>query len=230
MRRKLGIIFGVITLLAAIAGAVILQNRDNFIINYGIYNYRMARGSLLAVLIAAAAITFVLSVLERKQDKRKENTVSEEPEPVLNHEEEGRQLYESLSAYQRGKWKGLSDLSSIIRQMTQMDDYQAKLKKLLVENQADALSDTESLLEQIEDGMFSNIRRVLNFLNVAGPEDLEKVRQETGKCISQNRELLEKTKDFLFVLTDYLSQETGTSADSLDSYKQAILAVLKEQQ
>ena len=112
--------------------------------------------------------------------------------------------------------------------MRMMDRYQDKLNRLLKENGADALNDTEEILEKVEQYLCKNVRKVLNYMNVADPRNLsdqEMIRNKLKNCEAANSVQLDQTQQFLFALTEFLNRQgdEDTGTDMLEMYRQTIL-------
>lgn len=222
---------------SAVFAAVVFAMRDSVIINYGI---RFYRGLFAAALVCAAAFAVicaaeaaVYSGKQKKQlEKEAETSAARDMGRLSPRRMDGAELRNMLDKNANGKWKSLgSGIDMITAQMDQMDEYQKSLKDLLEENEASALGDTEDILDKVEQNMFRNIRGVLNFMNVADISDAPGMRDKISECLEKNRDLLMKTKDFMYALTEYLNgQGEDTSSDLLETYKETILETLSGQQ
>lgn len=223
-----------ILLVISCAGLIgVLIGRDDVIIDYGIRSYRNIL-TILAILTGIfAALTALIAAVSAKQEKKRiGEEAAAEAERVQGklspRRMDGTELRNMLAKNAQGKWRGLGDgIGRIAAQMDQMDEYQRSLRNLLEENDASALGDTEELLDKVEQNMFRNIRGVLNFMNVADPGDAPRMRDEIQECLDKNRDLLAKTKDFMYALTAYLNgQGEDSSTGLLETYKETILETL----
>lgn len=219
-----------------LACILVRLQKDNIVISYGIRRYKgfiiMSNTLLVCSLIffAAGVALKIAGNIRKAKEKKAEELVTRDAEGVLDFKSmDGNELARLLIQNRDRKWKDLSDpISRILYQMKTMDGYQKSLSKLLKENDAAALGDTEELLSKVEQDMFKNIRAVLNFMNIADVSDEKKVKEEAEKCLEHNGDLLRKTKDFLYALTDYLNgQGSDTASEMLDTYKETILKTLK---
>ena len=91
-------------------------------------------------------------------------------------------------------------LENVKATMAQMDDYQLRLKNLLDSNGADALRDTEEVLDGVEQHICRNVRKLLNIMTVSSPNtqnDLDVVELTAKNCAEDNNRLLKTTKEFI---------------------------------
>ena len=141
---------------------------------------------------------------------------------------------ELLKENASGKWRALQDaIGGLAAQMCQMDSYQERLANLLTSNQASTLGDTEEVLDQVEQYICRNIRKVLNYMTVYDPasqEDAAALEKLIEECRDANQEQLTQTKEFVFALTEFLNRQGDSSQDtySLELYKKLILDSIKE--
>lgn len=227
----------VLLAISAISLVAVVAMRDSVIINNGIRFYRQLLLALAVLTGIFAVLTAAVAAVSAKEQKKPirgdgaENAAKREQGRLSPHRMDGNELRRMLAKNADGKWNRMSDgIGRIVGQMNQMDEYQASLKNLLEENEASALGDTEEILDKVEQNMFRNIRGALNFMNVADPSDGPKVREEISECIEKNSDLLAKTKDFMYALTDYLNgQGEDTSSGLLETYKETILETLGKQ-
>ena len=77
-----------------------------------------------------------------------------------------------LAEYAAQKWKAMAQpLMQLKLQLDMMDEHQEKLSHLLDVNGADALANTEDILDRVEQYLCKNVRKVLNYLDVADDEE-----------------------------------------------------------
>ena len=124
-----------------------------------------------------------------------------------------------------------AELQQVIQQMEQMDTYQERLHSLLEENDISALSDTEQVLEQAEQSLCQNVRKILNYMSVFDEKDIDVVRTSVRKTNEKNQEQLNQVRDFVVAVTDFVNQQGSARQDPdlLNTYKNMILDSLKEE-
>lgn len=217
--------------------------KDKIIIEIGIVAYRGIRIALFAILVLLVILNLISVVklvakgrrnrqkeLHRKDMLEKEREQAEKSQAKLSVKDrlKNHELRQILTSLTSGKWTMAEDKITIcINDLNLMDTYQEKLHKLLETNDAVALSDTEDMLDSVEQYICRNARKVINYMSVADsndPESLRKVKEKFDLCNKDNKEQLDRVQEFLFVLTDYLNQQ-GDDADTdmLDVYKTTIL-------
>ena len=225
-----------ILLLAVSSGWIILSlQKDNFVIYFGIAVYRTVH-LILAGLLAAAAVWLAAAgvVSLRSRKKESEPSLQQEKSPSLSVREKlhNASLRELLKEEASGRWSPLSgDLHTTIEQMEQMDVYQERLHSLLKENDMKALSDTEEVLEQAEQALCQNVRRLINYMGVFDEKDVDVVRSCLIKTNEKNQEQLDQVRDFVVAVTDFVNRQgsAGQDPDLLNTYKTMILESLKEE-
>ena len=235
-KKNKGIIAACIVLLVISAGLIILGlQKDNIVIYLGIGAYRSLRTAFL-ILDGAAFIALALAaaIAARASKKEKEAVPVQEKAPSLSVKEklDNASLRELVSAEAAGRWSGLSpELSTTIQQMEQMDTYQERLHSLLEENDISALSDTEQVLEQAEQSLCQNVRKILNYMSVFDEKDIDVVRTSVRKTNEKNQEQLNQVRDFVVAVTDFVNQQGNARQDPdlLNTYKNMILDSLKEE-
>ena len=236
-----GIITFTVLLVITLGATLFLSGAsDTIIIYYGVGTYRtitsVLKGlcavfALCDVGVAAAESRRYNIVMKKeaeaiaaREDKRiSEDKAKRDEESVLSvskrlsEETIRNELTENLSTY----WKVYEDgINMLISQSNKMDDLQARLSDLLRKNGADKLDDAEDTLDRVEQGLLKNIRKVLNYMEVASPEreeDREKVSSSIEQCVGENEKLLENTSGFLIALTDYLNTQGEDDRDELST-------------
>ncbi len=231
-RRKWPIAALVLTLIAGIAFGALTTEKDNIIIYSGIAVYRNLHSVLLILLCVFAALTALLFIVSLIKPKAKAEPVPDKA-PTLSVKEklQNSSLRELLKKAGEGKWSSLApELSVMISQLEQMDTYQERLHALLQENDIKALSDTEEVLEQAEQSLCQNVRKIINYLNVFDEKDVEVVRASVAKTNEKNREQMNQVRDFVVAVTDFVNQQGSSNQDPdmLNNYKAMILDSLKE--
>jgi hypothetical protein len=124
-------------------------------------------------------------------------------------------------------------IKSVKETMAQMDDYQLRLKNLLDSNGADALRDTEEVLDGVEQHICRNVRKLLNIMTVSSPNtqnDLDVVELTAKNCAEDNNRLLQTTKEFIVAVTEFLNSQgdSGSSINEVEVYKNALTTQIEE--
>ncbi len=228
--------------------------RDGLIINYGIRFYRNLQGGILVVGSAVSLVVLLLYALDLRkytawlQARGEENAGdgTETPEALsaksrhrevlsVSRKMDSAKLKELLTEYAAQKWRALSQpLMQIKLQLDIMDEHQEKLSHLLDANGADALANTEDVLDRVEQYLCKNVRKALNYLDVADsdvPKDIQLVREKLAVCHDEGQKQLQQVQEFLFALADFLNKqgEDDNTMEMLDIYKSTILSSIEEE-
>lgn len=224
-----------------IAFVVFLLLRDNVIVYLGIGMYKMIKMLLIGVIAvtgAGAAFFTVRSAGRMREqiasDKEQQRRIEdqqrmEESKLSVRDKLENSHLRELLKKHMQQGWDVLGDsVTRCIAQLEQMDDYQARLSRLLKNNGAQMLSDTEDVLDRVEQYICRNVRKVLNYMDVSDPKqqgDVSMLREKLEDCFERNQDQLRQTQEFLYALTDYLNQQGDSENDTsmLEVYKRTLL-------
>ncbi len=221
---------------------MLVLSKDSVVISIGIRSYR---GLYQGGLIAEVALVILFLILSLRDARKKNAAKKEEREQSADRQKleadlpvNGRltdvKVRELLKENASGKWRALQDaIGGLAAQMCQMDSYQERLANLLTSNQASTLGDTEEVLDQVEQYICRNIRKVLNYMTVYDPasqEDAAALEKLIEECRDANQEQLTQTKEFVFALTEFLNRQGDSSQDtySLELYKKLILDSIKE--
>ncbi len=240
--RKLRITMSVFLVIVGIGILMLVLSKDSVVISIGIRSYR---GLYQGGLIAEVALVILFLILSLRDARKKNAAKKEEREQSADRQKleadlpvNGRltdvKVRELLKENASGKWRALQDaIGGLAAQMCQMDSYQERLANLLTSNQASTLGDTEEVLDQVEQYICRNIRKVLNYMTVYDPasqEDAAALEKLIEECRDANQEQLTQTKEFVFALTEFLNRQGDSSQDtySLELYKKLILDSIKE--
>lgn len=240
--RKLRITMSVFLVIVGIGILMLVLSKDSVVISIGIRSYR---GLYQGGLIAEVALVILFLILSLRDARKKNAAKKEEREQSADRQKleadlpvNGRltdvKVRELLKENASGKWRALQDaIGGLAAQMCQMDSYQERLANLLTSNQASTLGDTEEVLDQVEQYICRNIRKVLNYMTVYDPasqEDAARLEKLIEECRDANQEQLTQTKEFVFALTEFLNRQGDSSQDtySLELYKKLILDSIKE--
>ena len=253
-RKKILLILFVIILILLIITVVILNiNKDTMIINMGIRSYNRIASFVplieVIVLIVVAFVFLLETFREIRQAKRdlEEQTRSEQAQQAARQAQESdrevlsvsrkmdsMKIRDLLLSEAAGKWNTLTpELMQIKKQLDQMDEHQDTLAKLLKENGASSLANTEEMLNDTEQYLCKNVRKALNYMSVAdeeSPQDVQLVRQKLLQCRQEGDTLLEQVQKFLFSLAEFLNTQGSddNSMEMLDLYRSTILSSIEE--
>ena len=243
----------VLALLSAVPLLVILLAETPITQNMGILSFRTLRivAAVLAGMGVLGAIIYIIvkAVKARREQNEKKRTEQQIEELKLAKEREERNakaklnvreplkdtvICDRLKSWLNEDWGRLTAagipgcINDILGQMDEMNGYQAKLSRLLTNNGADYLEDTNSVLESVEQCILRKVRKVLNCFVVydaTRTEDIEKMRALLGDTRASNAAQLENVKEFLFAITDFLNKQgdDNTGMEKLAVYKKTIL-------
>lgn len=226
--------------------------------NSGVRALQTAR--IFALVFAALGILFALlklitsAVRIAGEERAKDRTKKEIEELKRRKEMEERSaraklnvkgplkdsvIHERMKSWLNEDWGRLNTteipalMSDIIRQMDDMNGYQVKLTKLLTNNGADYLDDTNGVLESVEQSILRKVRKALNCFVVyesTRVEDVEKMRALLKETRDSNEAQLNNVKDFLLAITDFLNKQGDDSngAEKLEIYKKTILESISD--
>ena len=113
--------------------------------------------------------------------------------------------------------------------MQMMDSYQEKLNNLIVANGADGLADSKNILDQCEQYICKNVRKIMNKAELTfsetGIDD-----PEYRSILDENEKILNKVDDLLHSIVDFLNSqgESDNEIAMLDMYKNTIQDILHE--
>ena len=241
-----------IFLLTLILKVVLVKFSDAIIVEVGIRLYGVITAIstlLLIIALVAAIVTIVLFMLSgaelRKQIAIEAADAHTDPVLKVKGNLDPVQIRKSLTA-EGNKWLSVipqvnpveaeemrTILNSVDATMSQMDDYQLRLKNLLDSNGADALRDTEEVLDGVEQHICRNVRKLLNIMTVSSPNtqnDLDVVELTAKNCAEDNNRLLKTTKEFIVAVTEFLNSQgdSGSGINEVEVYKNALTTQIEE--
>lgn len=233
-----GIIIGII-------GKVIFAvNETNFIITMGIKTYRAnitTANVMIAILLIADILLCIPRIISRKKQEEPKASRSERPDAILSTDKKmnadriQQMLVQALDQHtHRVPQEIYNRISDCADLMNDMDKYQQKLSNLLNNNGADGFSDTEEMLDQVEQCICKNVRKVVNYISVAdcgNQEDIETISSKLNTCIEDSQKQLQQVKDFLFAMAEFLNRqgEDDNTSEKLEIYKDLILKSVNEE-
>ncbi len=225
MKKKNGILpailgGGVVTLAINALNIGVWSAANDLIINLGTRGYRVLQIGTAAVSVMACVlyIAFVISLIlkAKKENPPPPREEKKQADGMLSATGKLSDEYVMQKLVNQGltKWKCLErEVSDLTEQLILMNSYQESLTKLLANNSAQALSDTEDILERIEQQILGNVRKVLNFMEILGTDDKQTVSEYIRVSVQDNQKLLDATKDFLICVTGFLNDQ-GTNGDA----------------
>lgn len=121
------------------------------------------------------------------------------------------------------------ELRKIQAQLDEMNDLQDRLNVLLQMNRCqDSLKEAQDLLQETEDAICLNVRKLINYVTV-GADDL--MTNHLPQTITDNRKLLDDAKDILKDLAEFINNGKGDIemvTQRIKSYRMIIEEMLEE--
>lgn len=237
----------VMEFIAIIGFAITFAKYDSIVMYAGIKMLRMIRigfGAGMGLFGITTAVGFINNVRYENEQLRLEAerqlAIEEHTEyeikrnamlSVENHKLDPEFVSRCLAEQGDIKWqKFYKTIRLCVKQFEQMDDYQARFSKLLTSNGANALNDTEDVIDQVEQYMCKNARTVINFMMVADYDAEGDVEQKLDMCYQENEKLLAQTKDFIYAMTEVLNSQGGQSDTRLmETYKETLLSTIHKE-
>ncbi len=224
------ILFMAVCLLSTVAGLFTIPLKDTLIVNFGIHGYTYIKTALSAFSVAGLAGTCTYAV--KKLMIVRKNRIVTEPMLKINSRLDPEDLRGRIYNLKIScKHKELKEVyAGIEGSMETMNRYQAKLNKLLNNNGADALRDSEEILDGVEQNLCRNVRKFLNKETILDTDqNYAELLAEGEKCNRENDTLLKKTMDFMEAVAEYLNdQDDNDDLGDIEIYKNAILEQIKE--
>ncbi|MBQ9304125.1 hypothetical protein [Butyrivibrio sp.] len=232
LKQKFKIIGAVISVGGAIITAVGLMGYNSLVIYTGLWFADFVRTAGI-VLCASGVITTSVSMLPPPKESQ---PVIEQNKPILQISghldpdmirEQYQHLYQTEYAY-------ISALSAphdhIMQGFDMMNRYQDKLNVLIKQNGAAALSDTEDVLDKVEQQLCQNVRKLINIMIVSSAAEPNEVIDAANTCVKDNHTLLVSAKDFMTAIATYLNaQGDDQGIDEIQIYKDVLLKQLQQQ-
>lgn len=249
------LIVPIFVLIALIAGNMIIRmNSLSIIQESGVKAYNTTENllNIITLILGVLCVGSIVFFAIREQKKRKTERLIEvqkqlEQEKVQKIREEANAkfspsksldddfIYEHLQAWQDKEWgKNFPEqISSILKQMDDMNRYQNKLSKLIANNGASYLNDSEEVLANVEQHILINVRNILNCFDVyetSDQKDVQKMQILLTSVKEDNDVKLKNVKEFLLATTDFVNKQgdDNTGIETLNMYKEVIINSLKE--
>lgn len=247
MKKYLGVILGFIsTFVAIVARLNLALNEQEYIIVHGIQAYKNDINISTAAILVFGLFTCVMGIMLVVNSIKAKKQIQEQQGKLAAEQQQTIEMHRKANSYlsasntlvesvirnhlqdsYNGTWCSLRDvLTPLYHQSEKMDELQTKLKSLITKNDASVLDDTEEVLEQAEQSLLKNIRKVMNYMAVCDPnepDEVDKVYNSALECKNSNKVILDNVSDFLMALTEYLNnQGSDDGLDVLNSYKDAL--------
>ena len=109
-----------------------------------------------------------------------------------------------------------------------------KIVRLLENNGVTSLSDTQEVLDKVEQYLCKEVRKVINLINVSDEEsieDAERINAQLRQCYKECQVQLDQVKDFLFTMAEFLNRQGSddTTPETLEMYKKCILESIEKE-
>ena len=213
-------IFLGLALAAAVAGGLVCANETQIIIDRGVSGFRILRGLTLgaaglAALFTAGAGWLSVAEKERKAQRSAQKKLTEEQAKATLSYRDGRldenavrdMILQCFRAYNGGE--GAAQFRRYLEQMDEMNACQARLHTLLELNGASDLNQTEEMLDALEQNLFMNLRKAINWTNTLSPQSgiPADIAEKLRLAESDNASLLITARELLTQLTDYINHQ-----------------------
>ena len=236
-------ISGVIFAVAVVLRVIVAAFTDPIIVYWGIRAHSALSAST-TVLTALSGCIFLVTLIVwgiSYSKLKKEQLINEAendkgPDLKMKGELDPVKIRENLKE-KSGAWIQDTYISgafnTIYANMDDMDGYQSKLKELLDRNGADALRDTEEVLDKVEQHICRNIRKLINIMIVLDSRngnDREVLLTTAKNCTEDNQKLLDSTRNFMMAVSQFLNSqgEEGGTIREVDSYKKILTDQIQE--
>ena len=231
--KKLSLVFLVLGVLALCTFVYVITHQDDIIIDSGIRTFRTLRwlsAGAAALLLAAWGVPAAIrrfSDKKSQQLKLEESRRSNEEKALLSYrdgrlDEAGmRSLvarcfrdYNGSAAGTVAETPEAAQFRRYLDQMDAMNICQAQLHTLLELNGASDLNQTEEMMDALEQNLFMNLRKSLNWANALRPQDSipEDIFEKLRQVESDNSDLLDTARELLTQLTDYINHQGDSKA------------------
>ncbi len=228
---------GIMFALFCVLRFLLIILRDIFIVYAGIRVFSaLSLIMTLALIVSGVCFIFFLAKWGITVSKRKKEELmtavrnDEGPDLKIKGELNPLKIRENLATEAR-PWTSdpriSNALGGILKTMDDMDGYQAKLKVLLDRNGAEALRDTEEVLDKVEQHICRNVRKLINIMTVMdsrNANDRDVMVQNANNCIEDNNKLLLSTRNFMVAVSQFLNSqgEEGGTIEEVEEYKKIL--------
>lgn len=203
--------------------------RNTVIINTSIRVYHSV-GIIFSFMILIWIIMAVVTLIIFKHEKHPKPEITDESGMT---EANRKNLYDIVKGYRTGKWNAITDIGHLCEQLDDMNEYQENLDFLLM--QTEYLTDRPvEILQRLENCMYVNIKKILNYMCVLQEKDCGMMKQKVQECICKNADLLQKAKDFVIAVTDYVNNDMSPGEDEkaitrMNSYMYMVLDAIEKE-
>ena len=240
----------VLLIIEILCFACVQFNKDNLIINFHYQGYKVIKNTISIFILFASVLLLIAFLkkihIEKQSRKNKaEAAMYEKDEANRNRKKNAflsvsgeldSALIQSILLTESEKeWNIVkTQIDRLCQQLKEMDIYQEKLSRLLIKNGAEALDNTQEILDKVEQYLCRNVRKCINYLDVADLSDENDVIFIKGKlqeCFEDNQDKLRQIDEFLRSIVEFLNfqgdEEAENSIELLNIYKNTILDSLK---
>ena len=233
MKRKAPFFAAVIGLIVSVIMVIgVSISKDNIIINEGIREFNTIRNGCIAGVCVCATLSLVGFFMMKRSEQTEisDEDIRDEIDKDALDEATRNELYRELEHFGQGKWSRLPEIRTMLAQFDSIDEYQAELGRLL--EQSDYLKGKPAeIVQRVEDCMYINIRKLLNYMRIVQSRDLATMKSKAAECLSKNAELLKKTDDFVVAVVGYVNGdlapgEEQKTKDYVDSYMFVVLEAI----
>lgn len=229
MSKKILSISVILCMISIIVCAVLIVCKDNIVIYYGIRTYKTIENVWL-VAGAVSAMTVIVSCMINRKSENKYVLKDEPMERSRFNDYERRKLYNDIYEEVSKKWKDLkAPLNELLRYLDDMGEQRKSLKRLLESNVSEDIEDTPELLHKVEDCMYTNVRKLLNYAYVISVSDMGAMRYKIYDCKEKNEVLLKQAQDFTLAVADYINngvEDDDRSLALVNTYRDTVLATI----
>ncbi len=228
-------IFLGLALVATVTAIWVCAAETQIIIDLGASGFRTLRGLMLGASGLLILLTAGAGFLSAAQKKRKAlqsaqvKQLEEQARATLSYRD-GRldeaavreMILQCFRAYNgagtAANNAGAALFRRYLEQMDEMNTCQARLHTLLELNGASDLNQTEEMLDALEQNLFMNLRKAINWTNTVSPQEgiPAEIAQKLGQVESGNTALLKTAQELLTQLTDYINHQ-GDSTDAAET-------------
>ena len=213
-------IFLGLALAAAVTAGLVCANETQIIIDRGVSGFRILRGLTLGAAGLTALFTAGAGWLSAAEKKRKaqrsaQKKLTEEQARATLSYRDGRldenavrdMILQCFRAFSSGE--GAAQFRRYLEQMDEMNACQARLHTLLELNGASDLNQTEGMLDALEQNLFMNLRKAINWTNTLSPQTgiPAEIAEKLRLAESDNASLLKTARELLTQLTDYINHQ-----------------------
>ena len=232
-------------LIAAAAGRILLSaNETDLIIRRGAHwlrNWKQALNIAIPALAAGEALLVFLVFRQNKKRKEAQKKLTEAMAPGKLSYAGGRLdeaamnalIHELSQNYMNDKDSGVSGvLKRAQQQMTQMNEHQARLHKILKMNGASDLNEAEEMLDSLEQNLFENLRKAINWINSSDGAPDQEIMDRLNTICRNNDSINETASKLVRELTNYINHQGDSSyaATQVKSFIENLQEMIKQRE